>query len=289
MPVPPRLATLRRDYHQRLCTDLLGFRDADMPNIADSSQQSSVSLARGLLKRLCQTPSRQTAAAQTLGTRFAEYTRDFLEQSFRRLAHVRPGDWEFSTSVGSEGIARFAQYSHLAQLQSLLEERPELKASLGGDYLVTPDIVVFRPPLDDLTLNHRGEFVSGSTPEGRRSPLRAGNPSGDRPLLHASISMKWTMRSDRAQNTRTEALNLLRNRKGNTPQVVVVTLEPLPTRIASIAMGTGDIDCTYHAALDELIDAAREAELHDQLEVLMMLVDGRRLRDVSDLPLDLAV
>lgn len=34
------------------------------------------------------------------------------------------------------------------------------------------------------------------------------------PYDHASISAKFTMRSDRAQNSRTEALNLIRNRKG---------------------------------------------------------------------------
>ena len=63
------------------------------------------------------------------------------------------------------------------------------------------------------------------------------------------------MRSDRAQNTRTEALNLIRGRKGNTPLIVAVTFEPLPSRIASLAMGTGDLDCTYHGALNELLEA----------------------------------
>jgi hypothetical protein len=98
------------------------------------------------------------------------------------------------------------------------------------------------------------------------------------------------MRSDRSQNTRTEALNLIRNRKGSTPQVVVVTFEPLPSRLASIAMGTGDIDCTYHTALDELLASAREFDDSGaQFELLEMLIKGQRLRDISDLPLDLAV
>jgi hypothetical protein len=54
------------------------------------------------------------------------------------------------------------------------------------------------------------------------------------------LSSKWTIRLDRSQNSRTEALNLIRNRKCPLPHIVVVT-EPLPSRIASIAMGTGDI------------------------------------------------
>ncbi len=37
--------------------------------------------------------------------------------------------------------------------------------------------------------------------------------------------------SDRAQNTRSEALNLIRNRKGRLPHIVVVTEEPSPSRL----------------------------------------------------------
>ena len=109
------------------------------------------------------------------------------------------------------------------------------------------------------------------------------------PILHASISAKWTMRSDRAQNSRTEALNLIRNRKGSLPHIVVVTGEPMPARISSLAMGTGDIDCVYHFALYELIESVMEIGSEDAIETLKMLTDGKRLKDISDLPLDLAV
>jgi hypothetical protein len=112
--------------------------------------------------------------------------------------------------------------------------------------------------------------------------------NSDKLILHASISCKWTIRSDRAQNPRTEALNLVRNRKGHTPHVVLVTAEPLPTRIASIALGTGDLDCVYHFALTELEQAVTEVHNEDQLEMLETLIHGRRLRDISDLPFDLA-
>jgi hypothetical protein len=68
-----------------------------------------------------------------------------------------------------------------------------------------------------------------------------------------------------------------------------VTAEPLPSRIASIALGTGDIDRVYHFALYELMAAVREANLGDSSEMLRIMVDGKRLRDISDLPLDLAI
>ena len=108
-------------------------------------------------------------------------------------------------------------------------------------------------------------------------------------ILHASVSCKWTIRSDRVQNSRAEALNLIRNRKGKLPHVVAVTAEPLPSRLASLCFGTGDLDCIYHIALDELLRAVEELGYDDALSTLQELVDGRRLKDISDLPLDLAV
>jgi hypothetical protein len=122
----------------------------------------------------------------------------------------------------------------------------------------------------------------------RRDPQLAA-AYGGHPLLHASISCKWTIRSDRAQNSRTEALNLVRNRKGHLPHVVVVTGEPLPSRLASIALGTGDIDCVYHFALMELKETIQELNFLDAQEMLNIMVDGKRLKDIADLPLDLAV
>lgn len=109
-------------------------------------------------------------------------------------------------------------------------------------------------------------------------------------MLHASISCKWTIRSDRAQNVRSEALNLIGNRKGHLPHVVVITGEPLPSRIASLALGTGNIDCVYHFALQELI--ATVEDLKDEegtKDTLRTMVEGKRLKDIADLPLDLAV
>ena len=82
---------------------------------------------------------------------------------------------------------------------------------------------------------------------------------------------------------------MIRNRKGLTPHIVVVTGEPLPSRLSSLALGTGDIDCVYHFALYELIDAVKDTGAEDSVEILKILVEGKRLRDISDLPLDLAI
>ncbi len=70
---------------------------------------------------------------------------------------------------------------------------------------------------------------------------------------------------------------------------MVVTGEPLPSRLSSLALGTGDIDCVYHFALYELIDAVKDTGAEDSIEILKILVEGKRLRDISDLLLDLAI
>lgn len=58
-------------------------------------------------------------------------------------------------------------------------------------------------------------------------------------------------------------------------------------RLASLAMGTGDIDCVYHMALPELKSSVKESENEDQWDMLDTLITGKRLRDISDLPFDL--
>jgi len=286
--MPGILEDLRREYHTRLCDNLLGFRSG-VVNVADKSSEASKELALAMTQRMRCTLSTVTKSGQTLGKEFGEVTARYLEDAFTKLHHIRPGNWLFTTSQASQGIGGYDQYRHLVDLQRLLNEEPRFKTALGEDYLITPDIVIGRWPVLDDTLNENELLVDTEDGSSKRSPLRGGNVPNSPPVLHASISCKWTMRSDRAQNTRTEALNLIRNRKGNTPHIVVVTVEPLPTRLASIAMGTGDVDCSYHAALNELLAATKDVDRPDQLEVLESLIDGRRIRDISDLPLDLAI
>lgn len=66
-------------------------------------------------------------------------------------------------------------------------------------------------------------------------------------------------------------------------------IAPTPSRLASIALGTGDIDCVYHFALYELQETARALGMGDAADTLDVMVNGDRLKDISDLPLDLAV
>ena len=78
----------------------------------------------------------------------------------------------------------------------------------------------------------------------------------------------------------------MRNRKGSLPHIVVVTGAPMPSRIASIALGTGDIDCVYHFALHEMYTTLKDGKKSGHLD---MLFKGKRLRDIPDLPRDLPI
>lgn len=72
---------------------------------------------------------------------------------------------------------------------------------------------------------------------------------------------------------------------------MVVTAETTPSRLASIsiALETGDIDCVYHFALYELQTTVKALGMDDAADMLFVMVDGKRLKDISDFPLDLAV
>jgi NgoMIV restriction enzyme len=277
------ISVARARLHKALAKDTLVFVGAEnMPTNADKDNKLSVNIATVLAKSLGAVKSRSRPAGQTLGTKFEQHCQTYLTETFHLLGHLRPGKWRIGSG---KSIAQFAQYAHLLAIDKVLNENPGLKASLGGDYIIKPDIVIGRMPEEDSVINDSKVIVDDTS--ANYAVLRKKSGAGE--MLHASISCKWTIRSDRVQNARAEALNLIRNRKGHLPHVVAVTAEPLPSRLASLCYGTGDLNCVYHVALPELVSAVAECRAEDALSTLKELVDGGRLKDISDLPLDLAV
>lgn len=283
------LYSLRQAYHQRICHHILRIIRKDnktYPNFADGSNRSSVQIAWNIFNQLKCPTNEITLPGQTAGGRFETITKDFLEESFLLLQHLRPGKWFYLTETL---ISQFDQYEHLAYVETAVKQDANLASALGGDYIIKPDIVVGRYAISDAEINTHQMVINQDSNLAKLTPLREANSAVSCLILHASISCKWTIRSDRSQNARTEALNLIRNRKGNLPHIVVVTAEPLPTRLATLALGTGDLDCVYHFALPELQSSIEEADNQDQLELLHLMINGRRLRDISDLPFDLTI
>lgn len=286
MPIT-EFAKSRKAFHASLLKTTLLINAKGIPSNADSSSQSSCAIAKGMAKLLEAETTGERIAGQTSGKRFEEACAEFLRKTFLMLDHVRPGKWDIAQVSGKNRleIAKYDQYSHLIALDRAAKNDRELASALGSDYTITPDIIVSREPEEDSIINSSRLLVDDNV--STHSSLR--KKFSTLPLLHASISCKWTIRSDRAQNARSEALNLIRNRKGTLPHIAVVSAEPTPGRLASIALGTGDIDCVYHFALPELRHTLKDLDMQDAEDLLEMMVSGKRLKDISDLPLDLAV
>jgi len=284
---PAFFAEARRSFHAALLEKALRANEDGVPSNADGANGVSVTIAKGILTRLGAEATGARLAGQMSGNQFEAITCKFISQTFPHLGHLRPGDWMIQQITGRDrtAIARFEQYHHLIALDKAARKDAELAAALGNDYTITPDVVVIRGLESDEKINAPEIIVDNEV--SRHASLRKSN--GGLPVLHASISCKWTIRSDRVQNARSEALNLIRNRKGRLPHIAVVTGEPLPSRLSAIALGTGDIDCVYHFALPELFAAVKETGHEDSLESLNIMITGKRLKDISDLPLDLAV
>ena len=287
------IANARFHFHERLFeTETLTLTKVGVASNADTSSRGSKAISGKIIDILVNEHHHEVytvdkISGQTLGKQFELLTMEFLRETFPYLQNLRPGQWSI-LQLGNNNRLKtsdFEQYEHLAYLNALTAENAQLAAALGNDYLVAPDIVVYRNLYEDKEINAMQYIVDDNI--SKMADIRKSN--GGKPLLHASVSAKYTMRSDRAQNSRTEALNLIRNRKGHLPHIVVVTAEPMPNRLASLALGTGDIDCMYHFALYELIRAVQEVGSEDAIEILETLVQGKRLKDISDLPLDLTV
>lgn len=281
------IAEERKIYHQELLSKgVLTIDIKGIPSNADNSSKLSINIARGIADQLM-AEVHEKAVGQTSGAKFEQINMMFLNKTFPYLQNLRPGKWHIAKLGNRNSVktSSFAQYEHLEYLNLLTKNDARLAASMGNDYMVAPDIVIYRETETDEVINENAIIIDNSVCN--LADIRKSN--GGLPILHASISAKWTMRSDRAQNSRTEALGLIRNRKGHLPHIAVVTGEPMPARLASLALGTGDIDCVYHFALYELVNTVNNMNAEDSIELLNILIHGKRLKDISDLPLDLTV
>ncbi|MBT5774283.1 MAG: restriction endonuclease [Dehalococcoidia bacterium] len=213
-------------------------------NVADKKNKTSLAIAAEMFKRVGLT-STISLKGQEAGTALEVATEQFLARELPRIRNDR--DWQVRRN---RPISDFAQYAHLKKVDDLIsaDASGTLASELGRDYLVAPDVTV------GLAIVSAAES-----------------------LLHASVSCKLTIRSDRVQNIRHEGVILTRHRRGRQPHIVVVTAEPLPTRIASIARGTGEVDAVYHVALAELLDATELVGTPLQKRTLAELVDQNRL------------
>lgn len=227
---------------------VLGWTAAGVSTVADSDNATSRAIAAHMTLAIVG-PAPSGSSSLNPGVDLEVATAAYLEQQMQS-ADAAAG-WR---AERNKKITDFRQYRHLEDVRQIVrnDSTGTLKEVIGGDYVIAPDVVVWRG-------------------------------AGSVPVLHAAVACKWTIRSDRVQNIRHEAVILLRHRRGHTPHIVVVTPEPLPSRLASIARGTGEVDCTYHIALDALTAAVTAYGSLEQRTTLAELLAHRRLADISAL------
>ncbi|HWZ44254.1 MAG TPA: NgoMIV family type II restriction endonuclease [Candidatus Saccharimonadales bacterium] len=283
------LLTARRSLHAALLKSgvlcLTSRENADacksktFPSNADGDSVTSIAIAQAIFDQI---QSRAKAsgkhAAEVSCCRFEQITRSFIEEAFSTLRTLHPEKFNLATNA----IMFSKQYQNLINLPQFIKKSSELAILLGSDYVITPDVLVVKSPDPDEVPNARQILVNDRTAQ--RSALRRQN--GKPPLLQCAISCKWTLRRGDTETARSEALNLIR--KSRVRHIAVVTAEPLPSSLAILALGTGDIDRVYHFALPELMKAVKSLKIDDSLHLMKIMVSGNRLKDIADLPLDLA-
>jgi hypothetical protein len=245
-------------------TELLGWKPSGknklgwplVPNFADVDSAESMTIAAGVLDALAVERDVTPDVPKDPGGPLEQAVCDQLGPRLTRLHSDRL--WLVSRGTV---ITDFDQYVHLRELDALVRANPQLRITVGTDYLIRPDITV------GLGL----------------VPTASGLPP-----LHAAISCKWTIRSDRVQNIRHECLQMIRHRRGRLPHLVTVTAEPLPSRLASIARGTGEVDAVYHVAYDALAHSVTRHANADQAEAWREVTGQRRVLSYEHLPVTLA-
>lgn len=149
------IAKARKKYHEELLQrGVLTVDVKGIPSNADSSSKLSISIAQGIAKRLM-AETHDKAVGQTSGAKFEQINMEFLEETFPRLQNVRPGKWVIAKLGNRSAIktSSFAQYEHLEYLTRLIAYDTKLAASMGNDYMVAPDVVIYRELASDIELN----------------------------------------------------------------------------------------------------------------------------------------
>lgn len=140
------------------------------------------------------------------------------------------------------------------------QKRRRLMEILGEESLLNLDVTVHRPP------SHSTSIIDH---------------------LVAGFSLKWSLRTDRAQDCRTQGAKMAALRRGRMPHFAAVTMEPRPYFLAILGRGSGDVDCVYHLHLDALSEAIEQTcsipRRKETLDTFRVLREQGRIRDYDDL------
>ena len=173
------IATARKWFHEQLVSrGVLVVDPQGVPSNCDKDSKPSCAIGKLIARDLCAQKGRKLPA-QTAGSIFEELVCEFIKMTFPKLQHLRPGKWTI-TKLGNRNSMKtssFSQYEHLDYLTRLMAYDSKLAASMGNDYMVTPDVVVYRDAEPDEEINRTEVFVDDNVCN--MADLRAKNGTKD--------------------------------------------------------------------------------------------------------------
>ncbi|WP_260475719.1 NgoMIV family type II restriction endonuclease [Streptomyces sp. WAC 06725] len=281
---------------------LCGYREG-RPNTSDKNDKGSIELGKVFFEAMGISPETDIPAHPVGNLMAQETTRDLREFLRTEAAHLEVAPERPFTS--------FEQFSHLNATRELRGDMAqEVIRATNALRNITANFEIdqeAREQLNKHLLNVKEEIRT--TEERRRELLdllgeesllkldvtvarSVPNPLTGAHLQHlvAGLSLKWSLRTDRAQDCRSQGAKMAALRRGRMPHFAAVTMEPRPAMLALLGRGSGDIDCVYHLHLPALADAIDEycsgtrrkarIEIRDKFRRLR---DQRRLRDYDEL------
>ncbi|MDJ0379644.1 NgoMIV family type II restriction endonuclease [Streptomyces sp. G-G2] len=282
---------------------LCGYRNG-RPNTSDANDKQSIDLGTAFFESMGIAPGK-LAPSDAVGNLMASTMAADLSQYFQVASPhlmVQP----------ERSIASFEQFSHLNATATLRKDSSlavtrrvkdlrdfsaastiaadvqcELDTHLDG---IHNELEILEGRRRDL-LDLLGEesLLKLDITVSRSTPGVTTGQNGPRHLV-AGLSLKWTLRTDRAQDCRSQGAKMASLRRGRMPHFATVTMEPRPSMLALLGRGSGEIDCVYHLNLPALSQAIDEYCAGNQPRARLgirdnfrRLCDQRRLRDYDEL------
>lgn len=278
--------------------ELCGYRDHGKPNTSDKTKPDSVALGFAMFDGLG--VARDTPGQDETGLPFAQKVAADLAA---RVSAARRG-----LEAPPEGaVNTFQQYRHVGALSDITAE-PSPAFTKAWRRLVTEARKrIVAPQLAVARLEQLIEDVESATAAEVQLRRKVLNEIGAEsllkldvvvartqpprlPELEIGLSLKWSLRTDRAQDCRSQGAKLSALRRGRMPHFAAGTMEPRPYMLNLLGGGSGDVDCVYHlhlpalqAAIDEVYGSRTDKTSKRILAGFQRLVEQRRVRDYDEL------
>jgi len=95
------LMLARQQFHKTLIDEhVLSVNEKGVPSNADKSSRSSVAIANGIYRSIGANSIQEKLPGQTSGNKFEHICAQFVNATFPKLTHLRPGKWNVIQSGG---------------------------------------------------------------------------------------------------------------------------------------------------------------------------------------------